>query len=240
MWDKISLYKYQQLEKINERQIEDLDKSLYAACIVYGYTETQLNNMNPRKAIRLLDKMGKTLSKEIKPVAQKRIGKLFLSYNVSKMTFGQYIEIAYFLQMGSLKAAHYILASAAKPLIDYVLPNKYKLKHSTKAEYLLYQPIEKTLGSALQLIENFNNFNKGYKGLFGLKNGNEENEYDLKKMEEDPFNKQYGWIFSATQVAEHEGISLEKAFQLPVRQALNDLSFLKSKSKYIEKQIKKK
>jgi len=40
-------------------------------------------------------------------------------------------------------------------------------------------------------------------------------------------------------VAEHERITLEQAFDLNVRQALNDLSYLKAKRNYDEQQLKK-
>jgi len=40
-------------------------------------------------------------------------------------------------------------------------------------------------------------------------------------------------------VAEHERITLEEAFDLNVRQALNDLSYLKAKRQYDEQQLKK-
>jgi len=40
-------------------------------------------------------------------------------------------------------------------------------------------------------------------------------------------------------IKEHEGITLEQAFNLPVRQALNALAYLKSKGLYEEEQLKK-
>jgi hypothetical protein len=57
-------------------------------------------------------------------------------------------------------------------------------------------------------------------------------------VQSDQFNKQYGWIYSATQVAQHEGLGLDRAYDLPVRQAFNDLLYLKAKGKYEMEQLR--
>jgi hypothetical protein len=46
------------------------------------------------------------------------------------------------------------------------------------------------------------------------------------------FIEQYGWIYSAKEVAQHEGITLDKAFDLPILQAFNALAYLKSEQAY--------
>jgi len=240
MWKKITLYKYQRLEEIELRKIDPIDKVLYSTCVVYNLTEWQLDNMNPKKATKKILRMTKILESKVNPVAKNRIGKYWINYDISKMTFGQYIEIAYFIQSGVLPSIHFILASCSHLPFTKNNPNK----HSIRSEYFLHKPIEITLGSALLIINNFNEFNKKYKGLFGLKSNNEEMDDDtirrINKEEQDPFNRQFGWIYSATQVAEHERITLDKAFALPVTQAMNALSFLKAKGKYQERQLKNK
>ena len=240
MWDKVSLAQYKELQEINTMPLSEVDKTLYSACIVYGLTEWQLDNMKPKKAARKIVAMSNGLSCLPKFTAAKRIGKYFIDYSIENMRFGQYVELAYFMQRPPLEVAHYVLASTS----HLPLSKNDSDDHSEKSAYFIKQPIEKVLGSVMQLITNFNTFNKRYKGLFGL--SDEKQEYDLtevmeaRKTEQDPFNLQYGWIYSATLIAEHERIVLDKAYLLPVKQALHDLSYLKALGKYNERQLKNK
>jgi len=227
-WSKITLANFKQLEHYNNTVKDETDKLLYSVCAIYGISEHTLDTMHPKKAAKKIRAVQKVLQSEPKLIAPKFIGLHHINYNTSSLTFGQYVEIAYFLQEGILNNAHLIVSSCAKGFIN--------MPHSQKAEYFLHKPIEKILGAAMQITTNFNDFNKGYKGLFGVTQIDDTGKEVEVKPE--PFNKQYGWIFSATQVAEHERITLDAAFQLPVIQALNDLAYLKSKGKYLEKQIK--
>jgi hypothetical protein len=50
--------------------------------------------------------------------------------------------------------------------------------------------------------------------------------------------QRYGWIYQATIIADHERIKLVEVYDLPVIQALNDLSYLKSKNAFDREQMK--
>lgn len=105
--------------------------------------------------------------------------------------------------------------------------------HRLKADYFLTQPVEKVIGALNVIQDNYSRFNSEYKQLFGL-------DKDVAgDVQSDEFNKRYGWIYSATQVKDHEGITLDEAFALPVRQAFNALLFLKAKGKYEMEQLRK-
>ena len=52
------------------------------------------------------------------------------------------------------------------------------------------------------------------------------------------FMRNYGWIYQATLIAEHERIKLEEVYDLPTIQALNDLAYLKSKNAHDNEQMK--
>ena len=75
-----------------------------------------------------------------------------------------------------------------------------------------------------------------YKGLF--EQDKTELEEDAKVEKPHHFIEQFGWIYSAKQVSQHEGISLDKAFELPILQAFNTLAYLKSEQAY-QKHISK-
>lgn len=232
-WDKISLYKYQQIEAINQDETLDvLDKVCFSACTIFDLTEFQLEEIykaNIKRFNKLIDKTGNIFSAPITPKPHKRIGRYFINHNPSALTLGQYVELSFFL-LHPIQNAHYVLAS-----ISNTLWRKNDADdHRKKADYFLRQPVVKVLGSVRFFIEQFLKFNGEYKGLFGL---------DIEAagdVQSDKFNKRYGWIYSASQVAEYERVTLEQAMGLPIRQALNDLSYLKALGIYQAEQLKKK
>jgi len=225
-WNKITLFKFQQISEINAREnTSDIDKALFATCVVFDLTEYQLDNMNPRKASKLLAKVTKIFSQELKPEPKATIGDYVINYTPSKLTFGQFITLAFYVSRNAIQFAHQIFATLADPDDTF---------QQERADFFLKQPIAKMIGSLKLFVERFRAFNREYETLFGV--GTEEG----KKIEQDPFQKQYGWIYSATRVADHNRITLDEAFGLPVRVAFNDLAYLKAKDKFDEQQFKKK
>jgi hypothetical protein len=89
------------------------------------------------------------------------------------------------------------------------------------------------MASLKEFAERFNEFIGTYNSLFGL----DKDMFD-QGQQVDRFNKQYGWIYSATVIAEHERITLDQAFGIPIRQAFNDLIYLKAKGRYEAEQHK--
>lgn len=77
---------------------------------------------------------------------------------------------------------------------------------------------------------------KGYPVLFGEGAAKDTDEAATESIETS-FTKHYGWIYSATIVADHERISLDHAFELPVLQFLNALAYMKMKRKVEEAQM---
>lgn len=233
-WSKITLGKFQQLDEINNRDLPDIDKVLFSTCIVFDMTEYELDNTDPKKAMKLMSTMQSIFETPLNAKAYNKIGKYFINYDISKMTFGQYIELAYFLTPNEKKEidihkAHYVMATISCRWLRKHASNE----HRKKADYFLGQPVEKIFGSLNRIGEAFMEFNKEYKGLFGV------DKEVTGDVQDDTFNKRYGWIYSASQVAEYERITNEEAFELSVRQALNDLAYLKAKGKYEAEQLRK-
>lgn len=230
-WNNITLGKYQQIDKINGGDLSDIDKVLFSTCVLFDMTEYELNNTDPRKAVKMMAKMQSIFETPFSPKAFTKIGRYVISYDVSKMTFGQYIELAFFFadKTKVTQYAHYIMATISRQW-----PRKHTAKdHRKKANYFLIQPVESVIGGVNRIADSFNQFNTEYKGLFGVdKNVSGD-------VQDEEFIKRYGWIYSATQVAQHEGVTLDAAFALPVRQALNDLAFIKAKGKYEADQLRK-
>lgn len=229
-WNKISLYRFQQIDAINAKPgMSDIDKALFSACIIFNLTESQMNEIGAKKAMRLLNRTERIFSRPLKPGASTRIGKYLLNYDLPTLSFGQFIDLSFFLQ-SHIQNAHYALASISRTLFK-----KYSADHHRRrADYFMEQGVEKIMGCLALLIERYRAFLGEYAGLFGLDAGTHGD------AQGDVFNKRYGWIYSASQVAEYERITLEAAYALPVRQAFNDLAYLKAKSKYEAEQLKSK
>lgn len=230
-WNKITLYKFQQVTAINEKtDMPELDKLLFSICAVFDMTEYQLNNAGIKKAGKLSKKIEKIFSTPPAMKVNKRIGRYLLNYDPAGMTFGQYIELCFYLSGNAVQNIHLVLASISR---TWCLKHR-TADHRNKSAYFLRQPIERLLGSFTAFVESFRAFNNENKGLFGL---DQETQGDVQG---DFFNRRYGWIYAASQVAEYERITLDAAYGLPVRQAFNDLAYLKAKSKYELEQIKRK
>lgn len=243
LWSKISLFKFQQIDAINENKVmPDIDKALFSACVVFNMTEYEMDNAGVKEATLMLTKITEIFESPFADIPRKKIGRYFINYDISAMTFGQYIELAFFLSGKPIQNGHYILASISNVLsFEYTSWAKWRLvfknktkDHRKKADYFLKQPVTKVTGSLALITEQFIKFNNEYKSLFGL------DKEVSGEVQNDVFNKRYGWIYSASVVAEYERIPLKQAFELPVRQAFNDLAFLKAKVKYDYEQSKKK
>lgn len=228
-WENITLGKYQRIEQINKTDLPDIDKVLHAACIVFDKTEHQIDNEKPKKVLKMIGKIQRAFEAPLYAKPCNRIGKYVVNYDVSHITFGQYIELSFFFSSGVERNIQYILATMSNRWMK-----KHKASdHRAKAEYFLNQPVKQVIGALSKIQESYAQFNEQYKSLFGVDpevSGNVQN---------DEFNRRHGWIYSATQVADHERITLDQAFAMPVRQAFNALIFLKAKSKYEMEQFNK-
>lgn len=82
-------------------------------------------------------------------------------------------------------------------------------------------------------------FDSQYEGLFysGI-NDDDQRDEGTGGNGVHQFIKRFGWIHNATQIAEHERITLEAAWNLKTIEAVNALSYIKAKNSF-EKQLLK-
>ena len=85
-------------------------------------------------------------------------------------------------------------------------------------------------------LQCINGIDKRYPVLFGERATAKDEEPGSENIES-IFSKHYGWVYSATVVADHERISLDAAFDLPILQFLNGLAYMKMKNKLEAKQM---
>lgn len=235
-WRDITLYQYQQMELNTKRiDIDELDKSLFNLCISYDKTESQLDKLNIRKVKRMSDRLNKVMKSPVISAAKESIGHYNICYNLDDTRFGQYVELNTFFSSSDLvyQNAHYILAS-----ISHEPGRKNKSEdHGQKAAFFLQVPISDVIGTINKFSEAFLQYNKQWGVL--LDKPQPQEEEGIIPEAPHPFNKRFGWIFSATQVAEHERISLDQAFDLPTPQALNDMVYMKAHAEYLKETFKK-
>lgn len=219
---RLTLEAYQQLEAISKDEtLDDLDKSLFSICALYGLTEAQLDNYNPKRVLKMADKVNKLFSKPLKLDGPERIHTYKINYSIERITFGQYMELVYFTKHDIVNKAHYIVATMAAAAKDK--------EHFEKANCFIKLEADTVLGAAIKIKNAFDIFNTTkFKALF---EPYPEMSMDSSAMSQ-WFMNNYGWFFSAKSVAEFEGITLEQAYSLPVVRALNDLIFIKAKGRY--------
>lgn len=222
-WHDISLFRFQYIDQTNAMTgIDEIEKVLLITCEIFGLSADQLNSMPIKKVNRRLKGVMKLMSSSPGGKAKKRIGPYIINYEPAEMTLGQFIELRFFLQ-DHVNRGHYALASISRQRGKH-----YETAgHPVRADYFLRQSVVDVMASLKAFIERFDSFIKHHESFFGL-----DKEMYAGKTETDRFNKIYGWQYSATEVAEHERITLDQAYSLPIIQALNDLTYIKAKAKY--------
>lgn len=221
----MTLAEYQRVASFWNEGNDEVSQIAWIIMDVYGMTYDEVNEMKPKQFL----KYSKNIEKRFRNINKKPFwSQMKFETDASKLTFGQFVECQYFLKSGHIESMHLIGASLLKS----------KKPHNQKSNILLKTNIRYVLQDISKFYVSFAAFIDTYKGLFD-KNETEDEAEDLISTDKPhPFLEQYGWIYSAKQVAEHESITLDKAFDLPVVQAFNDLSYLKAFQSY-QKHINK-
>jgi hypothetical protein len=191
-------------------------------CDLYGFSHEEID-MNPKLFLKYSKKVNRIFRKvEKRYPIQWRL----FETNAQKITFGQFIEVQYFLSNGLLDNLHFIAASIRSN------GNEDFMK---RAEKLLDANIRSVLPDVKEFLESFQKLISSYSGLFDNNEEVIDEDEPLKPAEDKhPFLTQYGWLYSARQVAKDLGLKLDDAFKLPILEALNTLAYLKSEQSYIK------
>ena len=212
----MTLKKYQRIAGFYNQSDDEITQVALIVCDMLNLSHEQVDNMQPKEFIKYSNKV----TKQFKKLGKKPyFGRLKLETDAKKITLGQFIEVQHFLKMGEIDAMHLVTAS--------IWGNSKA--HDVKADLLLKKHIRYILADYTTFLQSFAELLQGYKGLF---ESEEVAEEDGKMEKPHPFIEQYGWIYSAKEVAQHEGITLDKAFDLPILQAFNALAYLKSEQSY--------
>jgi hypothetical protein len=219
-WDKITVEMYQYINEINESEMDKIDKVLFSMAFLVGKSEQEFDKINKYKFAQLQRQFKQRFEQlNMQGKERERIKGLNFNFDIRKVTLGQFIEVQHFYKNNYLNNLHLIAASFST--CD-------KLSHVERADKILKMPLLPVLYNVTKFLEVIKKLSDEYSGLFGIEDMEQE---DLKPLS-NGFNEQYGWIYSAKKVAEFEGIKLDEAYDLPIIQAFNDLSYLKAHQEY--------
>jgi hypothetical protein len=219
-WDKITVEMYQYINEINETDMDQVDKVLFSMAFLVGKSEQEFDKINKYKFAQLQRQFKQRFEQlNVQGKETERIKDFKFNFDIRKVTLGQYIEVQHFYKGNYLNNLHLIAASFS---------TCEKLSHVERADKILKLPLLPVLFNVKKFIEVIKKLSDEYSGLFGIEEMEEE---ELKPLT-NGFNEQYGWIYSAKKVAEFEGIKLDEAYDLPIIQAFNDLSYLKAHQEY--------
>jgi hypothetical protein len=219
-WNKITVEMYQYINEINETDMDQVDKVLFTMAFLTGKSEEEFDKINKYKFAQLQRQFKNRFEQlNVQGKETERIKDFKFNFDVRKITLGQYIEVQHFYKGNYLNNIHLIAASFST--CD-------KLSHVERSDKILKLPLLPVLFNVKKFIEVIKKLSDEYSGLFGIEDMEQE---ELKPLT-NGFNEQYGWIYSAKKVAEFEGIKLDEAYDLPIIQAFNDLSYLKAHQEY--------
>lgn len=206
---------YQRIYEIQETTLDNIERLALIICFLFDKSAQEVDDMPSKKFLKYADRVQKELIIKDQPGVE-------LEIDATKITLGQFIECQHWLKSDPIEVIHLIAASIKEGIKN----------HTEDAELFIKSNIGLIYNQVSLFVQSFHDLISSYKGLFG---DQDQNDTDKPHV----FIEQYGWIFSAKQVAEHEGINLDQAFDLPIIQALNDLAYLKSKQAYDRYLMKK-
>ena len=208
--------KYQKIYKIIEDNEDVIEQCAFICCEIYDKSVDEVNNMNPKKFIKLSDKMAKILN------PKKHLFPIKMTTDATKINLGQFIECQEWLKGDVVHSMHKVAASIMVK----------RKNHKTDSEKLLNTNVWRIYYNVVLFIESFSDLFKRYKGLFEVDEKNLDEEIKPRFKKEPIFMKKFGWIYSAKEVADFHGIKINDAYEMNIIEALNTLSYLKSKTKY--------
>ena len=247
-WKDINVFQYQQIMDLyaTAKDMSELDLAYKITAIVMDLTENQIDSL-PMDHLKPLLQQVAFVHEQIKPQPQKYIqvnGKRYRCiYDIRKMPAARYIESKHFDQ-DRISNLHKLAACMTIPQkrnwLGMWVDDTYDAgKHSEYADDMLAAPITAVLGSVVFFLSSIQQLDKEFKGLFDKGDDDEGDDQISGRENIHPFMRNYGWIYQAKLVAEHEGIILEKAFDLNTLQFLNNLAYIKAKNEYDREQLKK-
>lgn len=208
-----------QFQNIGRVEAENsIDHIGYAICELYNLKPKQVDNLP--KLVQLL-LAWRVASKLLKVRTPKLFHPKFTT-NAEQITFGQFVEVNEWMKRGVDDNLHLFAASILKK----------RGNHQEQANKILKTNIRKVLPYVEQFMQSYIDLTLKYQGLFDNSDKGED------EAPPHPFLEDFGWMFTAKQVAEYLGIPVNEAYEIGVIEALNIMAYLKTFNEYQEWQNK--
>lgn len=212
------LGRYQHIHEMYLTTPDTVEQLGWAICIAFNKPYEKVNRFSK------LQFFWYNLKLQRQMVAKPWLFPARLQTDATKITWGQFVECQHWLKGDSVGAAHLVAASILKKRGD----------HKKDAERMTRKHMNKIIPKVAAFVDSMNALIESYKGLFEPDEIEDPEEAEKQtKYKNHPFVEQYGFIHMTKDVATYEGITVDQAYGLPVIQALNDLSYLKSLNSYL-------
>lgn len=224
----MTLEQYQICYSINSSIKDEVERMAMIICELWNKSPDEVDNLTRKQFLKYCDKVEKIFKKGFK----KPFYSLYrFETDATKFTFGQFIEMQFWLKKSPIENLHLVAATISKS----------SKEHSIKANYFLKHNANLCLNACLKSIDSLNELVSKYKGLFEIEDSDAEDleQYDKEmKLKRHPFIEVDGWTYAAREVGQWLGLNVHEAYELGVLEALNTLSTLKRKQDY-DKQMSK-
>ena len=216
----MTLKEYQIIYKHNNSVTDEVERMAFIIMDLYNLPYAKVDSMSKKAFMAKIKKVTKKFNQTFKKPFYCRLP---LETDATKINFAQFIEACYFLKNDPIPNLHLLAATLLK---------KKNKQHLSEAGKMLNKPVNYVISDCINFIDSFNTLLYSYRGLFEIDEEQQEEIIEKPIKKAHPFVETYGWIYSAKQVADFENIPLDKAYDMPIIQALNTLSLLKSKADY--------
>jgi len=238
----ITVKTFQALNEINSSPLDPVDKSMAMVKAVSGVED--INQLSQKKLAKICQDISETFNKwsgaDGLPKAKDRIkvqDKTFkICQDIYQMTAAKYVEAITFSKE-SVKNLHMMLATMVVPqqwtwkgYKDIPYPAEH---HAKVSEQMLDADYDDIYPSLVRFMDSLGKISKEFGYLWEGEQGESTGAMAAA------FSKIWGWVYQTKLVAEFEGISMEAAWDLPVRRYLNDLSYLKMKREVDDEYMRK-
>jgi hypothetical protein len=235
-WKDISVKQYQAIQEAIEIYKDEFDKVCAVVAVLFNKSHQDINNMEPRRFIKLSAIVTTLFSFEPRGSAPNRIGRYKISYEITRYKWRQYVEIQHWIKKPFDQCFPLILASAVTPIFG----SNDSAKHREVVNNFLDYKFLPSFFAAKKILEQVATINHYFNPEEPIEEEQEIDADEASKVPtpdfgEDDFTEKWGWIYTTKRIADFRNITLDEAFELSTIEALNDMQLIKDLQKHEKK-----